>query len=120
TGDRNGLVEDLRRALYASKIISYAQGYELLRAAAQTYKWNLNYGGIALVWRGGCIIRSAFLGEIKKAFDRNPALVSLIMDPFFSDAVASRQAGWRRAIVAAVQSGVPTPCLSSALACFDG
>jgi 6-phosphogluconate dehydrogenase len=92
----------------------------LLRAAAQTYKWNLNYGGIALVWRGGCIIRSAFLGEIKKAFDRNPDLVSLIMDPFFGETVASRQVGWRRAIVAAVQSGVPTPCLSSALTCFDG
>jgi 6-phosphogluconate dehydrogenase len=120
TGDRSGLVNDLRQGLYAAKIISYSQGYELLRAAAQTYKWNLNYGGIALVWRGGCIIRSAFLGEIKKAFDRNPALVSLIMDSFFSDAVASRQVGWRRAIVAAVQSGVPTPCLSSALACFDG
>jgi 6-phosphogluconate dehydrogenase len=119
-GDRNGLINDLRQGLYAAKIISYSQGYELLRAAAQTYKWNLNYGGIALVWRGGCIIRSAFLGDIKKAFDRNPALVSLIMDPFFSDAVASRQAGWRRAMVAAVQSGVPTPCLSSALACFDG
>jgi 6-phosphogluconate dehydrogenase len=120
TGDRSALVNDLRQGLYAAKIISYSQGYELLRAAAQTYKWNLNYGGIALVWRGGCIIRSAFLGEIKKAFDRNPELVSLIMDPFFSEAVASRQAGWRRAMVAAVQSGVPTPCLSSALACFDG
>jgi 6-phosphogluconate dehydrogenase len=120
TGDRASLVNDLRHALYAAKIISYSQGYELLRAAAQTYKWNLNYGGIALVWRGGCIIRSAFLGEIKKAFDRDPDLVSLIMDPFFGDAVASRQVGWRRAIVAAVQSGVPTPCLSSALSCFDG
>jgi 6-phosphogluconate dehydrogenase len=120
TGDRTSLVNDLRHALYAAKIISYSQGYELLRAAAQTYKWNLNYGGIALVWRGGCIIRSAFLGEIKKAFDRNPDLVSLIMDPFFGETVASRQVGWRRAIVAAVQSGVPTPCLSSALTCFDG
>ena len=120
TGDRNGLVEDLRRALYASKIISYAQGYQLLRAAAQTYKWNLNYGGIALVWRGGCIIRSAFLGDIKKAFDRAPALTNLLLDPFFRDAVGSRQAGWRRAIVAAMLSGVPVPCLSSALSYFDG
>ena len=120
TGERNALIDDLRRALYASKIISYAQGYQLLRAAAQTYEWNLNYGGIALVWRGGCIIRSAFLGDIKKAFDRQPALVNLLLDPFFRDAVTSRQAGWRRAIVAAVQSGVPVPCFSSALSYFDG
>jgi 6-phosphogluconate dehydrogenase len=119
-GDRNALVDDLRRALYASKIISYAQGYQLLRAAAQTYKWNLNYGGIALVWRGGCIIRSAFLGDIKKAFDREPGLVNLLLDPFFRDAVSSRQGGWRRAIVAAMLSGVPVPCLSSALSYFDG
>ncbi len=119
-GDRAALVDDLRRALYASKIISYAQGYQLLRAAAQTYKWSLNYGGIALVWRGGCIIRSAFLGDIKKAFDREPGLVNLLLDPFFRDAVSSRQVGWRRAVVAAVQSGVPVPCLSSALAYFDG
>jgi 6-phosphogluconate dehydrogenase len=119
-GERSALVDDLRRALYASKIISYAQGYQLLRAAAQTYKWNLNYGGIALVWRGGCIIRSAFLGDIKKAFDREPGLVNLLLDPFFRDAVVSRQSGWRRAIVAAMQSGVPVPCLSSALAYFDG
>ena len=92
----------------------------MLRAAAQVNKWNLNYGGIALVWRGGCIIRSAFLGDIKKAFDRDPGLVNLLLDPFFRDAVTSRQAGWRRAIVAAVQSGVPVPCLSAALAYFDG
>ena len=119
-GDRTALIDDLRRALYASKIISYAQGYQLLRAAAQTYKWNLNYGGIALVWRGGCIIRSAFLGDIKKAFDREPGLVNLLLDPFFRDAVGSRQSGWRRAIVAAMLSGVPVPCLSSALSYFDG
>jgi 6-phosphogluconate dehydrogenase len=119
-GERRALVDDLRRALYASKIISYAQGYQLLRSAAQTNKWSLNYGGIALVWRGGCIIRSAFLGDIKKAFDREPGLVNLLLDPFFRDAVTSRQAGWRRAIVAAVQSGVPVPCLGAALAYFDG
>ncbi len=119
-GDRSALIDDLRRALYASKIISYAQGYQLLRAAAQANKWSLNYGGIALVWRGGCIIRSAFLGDIKKAFDREPGLVNLLLDPFFRDAVTSRQSGWRRAIVAAVQSGVPVPCLSAALAYFDG
>jgi 6-phosphogluconate dehydrogenase len=119
-GDRSTLVDDLRQALYAAKIISYAQGYQLLRAAAQVNKWSLNYGGIALVWRGGCIIRSAFLGDIKQAFDREPGLVNLLLDPFFRDAVTSRQRGWRRAIVAAVQSGVPVPCLGAALAYFDG
>lgn len=120
SGDRQQLVDDLRQALYAAKIISYAQGYQLMRAAAKTYQWNLSYGGIALVWRGGCIIRSAFLGDIKKAFDRNPQLPNLLLDPFFKNAVASRQAAWRRAIVAAIGSGIPVPCLSAALAYFDG
>jgi 6-phosphogluconate dehydrogenase len=119
-GDKRQLVDDLRQALYAAKIISYAQGYQLLRAAAKAYRWNLNYGSIALVWRAGCIIRSAFLGEIKRAFDRDRELVNLLLDPFFKDAVSSRQAGWRRAVVAAVQSGIPVPCLSAALAYFDG
>ncbi len=119
-GDRAKLVDDLRQALYAAKIVSYAQGYLLLRSAARQYSWNLNYGGIALVWRGGCIIRSAFLGDIKKAFDRNPGLDNLLLDDFFRDAVMSRQEAWRRAIVAAVQSGIPVPCLSAALAYFDG
>ncbi len=120
TGDRRQLIDDLRQALYASKIISYAQGYQLLRAAAGTYQWNLNYGGIALVWRGGCIIRSAFLSDIKQAFDRNPQLANLLLDPFFKKAVASRQAAWRRVVVAAVSGGIPVPCLGSALAYFDG
>jgi 6-phosphogluconate dehydrogenase len=120
TGDRHQRVNDLRQALYAAKIISYAQGYQLMRAAAKTYRWNLNYGGIALVWRGGCIIRSAFLGDIKKAFDRDRELVNLLFDPFFRDAVTSRQAAWRRVAVAAIQAGIPVPCLSSALAYFDG
>jgi 6-phosphogluconate dehydrogenase len=120
SGKRAELVEDLRHALYASKIISYAQGYQLLRSAAETNNWALNYGAIAQVWRGGCIIRSAFLGDIKKAFARDGKLVNLLLDPFFRDAVASRQIGWRRAITAAVQSGVPAPCLSSALSYFDG
>jgi 6-phosphogluconate dehydrogenase len=119
-GDRQQLVDDLRQALYAAKIISYAQGYQLLRAAAKANAWNLNYGGIALVWRGGCIIRSAFLGDIKKAFDRDPLLVNLLLDPFFKQAVASRQMAWRRAVMAAVQGGIPVPCLSAALAYFDG
>lgn len=120
TGERRRLIDDLRQALYASKIISYAQGYQLLRAAAKTYSWNLNYGGIAQVWRGGCIIRSAFLGDIRKAFDADPQLVNLLLTPFFNEAVVSRQAAWRRVIVAAVQGGIPVPCLSAALAYFDG
>lgn len=119
-GDRQQLIDDLRQALYASKIISYAQGYQLLRAAAKQYQWNLNYGGIAQVWRGGCIIRSAFLGDIKKAFARDSNLVNLLLDPFFRDAVSTRQSGWRRAVVAAVQSGIPVPCMSAALSYFDG
>jgi len=119
-GDKQKLIKDLRAALYASKIVSYAQGYQLMRAAATTYKWNLNYGGIALVWRGGCIIRSVFLGEIKKAFKRNPQLVNLLLDKFFKKAVGSRQSGWRRVIVTSTKLGIPTPCLSSALSYFDG
>jgi len=120
SGDKRAFIDDLRKALYASKIVSYAQGYQLMRAAAKTNAWNLNYGGIALVWRGGCIIRSAFLGDIKKAFDHDPALVNLLLDPFFKNAVESRQAAWRRVIVTGVQLGIPLPCLSSALAYFDG
>ena len=119
-GDRKAFVDDLRQALFASKIVSYAQGYQLLRAAAQSHRWNLNFGGIALTWRGGCIIRSAFLGEIKKAFERDPQLVNLLLDPWFRDAVQTRQAAWRRVVVAAVQAGIPVPCLSAALAWFDG
>ncbi len=120
TGDRRQLVDDLRQALYAAKIISYAQGYQLMRAAAVSHGWTLNYGGIALMWRGGCIIRSAFLGKIKEAFDRDPGLVNLLLDPFFMEAVTSRQAAWRRVVVAAAQTGIPTPCISAALAYFDG
>ena len=120
TGDNRAFIDDLRQALYASKIVSYAQGYQLMRASAATHQWNLNYGGIALVWRGGCIIRSAFLGDIKKAFDQDPQLVNLLLDSFFKNAVESRQAAWRRVIVAGVQLGIPLPCLSAALAYFDG
>jgi 6-phosphogluconate dehydrogenase len=119
-GDKQKFIKDLGAALYASKIVSYAQGYQLMRAAAKTYKWNLNYGGIALVWRGGCIIRSVFLGEITKAFKRNPNLVNLLLDKFFKKAVSSRQAGWRRVIVTATKLGIPVPCLGSALSYFDG
>jgi 6-phosphogluconate dehydrogenase len=119
-GERTHVVEDLRQALYASKIISYAQGYELMRAAAEEYSWNLNYGGIALMWRGGCIIRSAFLGKIKEAYDKNPDLQNLLLDSFFEDAVEAAQGGWRRIAAAAVATGIPMPATTSALAYFDG
>jgi len=118
--DRERVLDDLRQALYAAKIISYAQGYQLMRATAQTRQWNLNFGGIALTWRGGCIIRSAFLGDIKKAFDRDAGLVNLLLDPFFKEQIETRQAAWRRVVVAAVQAGIPVPCLSAALAYWDG
>lgn len=118
--DRAAFIENVRRALYSSKIISYAQGYMLLRAAAKENGWNLNMGGIALMWRGGCIIRSRFLGRIKEAFDKNPALDNLLLDSFFSDVLNNYQAAWREALVHAVELGIPTPAFSSALAFFDG
>ena len=119
-GDKKAFVDDLKQALYASKIISYAQGYQLMTEAASEYKWNLNYGGIALMWRGGCIIRSAFLGEIKKAFDKDPNLANLLLDPFFKNAVEKAQDSWRRVVTAAVQMGIPVPAICAALAYFDG
>jgi 6-phosphogluconate dehydrogenase len=119
-GDKKQFVDDLRQALYASKIVSYAQGYQLMRSAAETYGWNLNYGGIALMWRGGCIIRSVFLGKIKDAFENDPKLVNLLLDPFFKDAVESRQEAWRRVVSTAVNMGTPAPAISTALAYFDG
>jgi 6-phosphogluconate dehydrogenase len=119
-GDKKALIDDLRQALYASKLVSYAQGYQLMRAAAAHYGWNLNYGGIALMWRGGCIIRSVFLGKIKEAFDRNPELENLLLDPFFADIVTKSQAAWRRVVVNAVEMGIPTPTISAALNFFDG
>ena len=114
------MVKDLQEALYASKIVSYAQGYQLMRAAAASYDWNLNYGGIALMWRGGCIIRSAFLGKIKDAFDKNPELDNLLLDPFFKRAVTKAQDSWRRVVTSAVELGIPMPAISSALAYYDG
>jgi len=119
-GDRAEFIEDVRCALYCSKIISYAQGYMLLRAAAKEHGWNLNMGGIALMWRGGCIIRSRFLGKIKEAFDKNPALENLLLDSFFSSALNLYQGSWRSALGHAIQLGVPTPAFSTALAFFDG
>ncbi len=114
------MIKDLQEALYASKIVSYAQGYQLMRAAAASYDWNLNYGGIALMWRGGCIIRSAFLGKIKDAFDKNPELDNLLLDPFFKRAVTKAQDSWRRVVTTAVELGIPMPAISSALAYYDG
>lgn len=119
-GDKQQMINDLRKALYASKIVSYAQGYQLMRAAAAEYDWNLNYGGIALMWRGGCIIRSVFLGKIKEAFDKNPDLTNLLLAPFFTDAVVKAQEAWRRVVTCAVEMGVPMPAISSALAYYDG
>ena len=119
-GDRAAFIEDVRCALYCSKIVSYAQGYMLLRAAAKENGWNLNMGGIALMWRGGCIIRSRFLGKIKEAFDKNPAIQNLLLDSFFSAALNQYQASWRKALVYAVELGVPTPAFSTALTFFDG
>ena len=119
-GRRDAFVEDIRQALYASKIVSYAQGYQLMRQAARTYGWKLNYGGIALMWRGGCIIRSAFLGKIKDAFDANPDLVNLMLDGFFRDALERAQSGWRRVCAAAMLNGVPVPAFASALSYYDG
>ncbi len=118
--DRAAFIEDVRRALYCSKIISYAQGYMLMREASRQEGWNLNYGGIALMWRGGCIIRSRFLGKIKEAFDKNPQLSNLLLDDFFRKVLVDYQPAWRRAIVQAIQCGVPTPAFSTALAFYDG
>jgi 6-phosphogluconate dehydrogenase len=118
--DRAAFIEDVRRALYCSKIVSYAQGYMLLRAAAHENNWNLNMGGIALMWRGGCIIRSRFLAKIKEAFDNNHAIDNLLLDRFFSSALNRYQESWRKAIVRAVELGVPTPAFSTALNFFDG
>ena len=120
TGDKNAFIEDIRNALYASKLVSYAQGYVLMRAAAGEYGWNLNNGGIALMWRGGCIIRSAFLGKIKEAFDKNPKLENLLLDPYFKEKIVTAQEGWRRVVAAAAMQGIPVPAFSTALAYYDG
>lgn len=118
--DRKAFINAIRDALYASKIVSYAQGYMLMASAAKAYNWKLNYGGIALMWRGGCIIRSRFLGKIKEAFDNNPNLGNLLLDPYFVKQVDDAQAGWRQVIAAAVTSGIAVPAFSTALAFFDG
>lgn len=118
--DKKLFVQQVSKALYASKIVSYAQGFMLLRAAAKQFNWSLNYGSIALMWRGGCIIRSRFLGKIKEAFDKNPKLESLFLDGFFKSALEDAQNSWREVVSQAVISGIPTPCFSTALAFYDG
>ena len=120
SGDRKAFLDDLRRALFASKVVSYAQGYSLMRAAAKEYGWNLNFGGIALLWRGGCIIRSVFLGKIKEAFDKNPELANILLDPYFKEKLSEAQRGWRNVVGQAVMNGVPAPCMSAALEYYDG
>jgi len=119
-GDKAKLISDLKDALFAAKIISYAQGYNLMMEAAKEYGWNLNYGGIALMWRGGCIIRSVFLADIKKAFDKDPNLTNLLLDPYFKEKVETAQAGWRRVCATAMMYGIPVPALTTALCYFDG
>ena len=119
-GDRKAFIEDIRQALLASKLVSYAQGFMLLREAAKEYKWNLNYGAIALMWRAGCIIRSVFLGKIKDAFARNPNLTNLLLDPYFTGVVERCQASWRRTVATAVAAGVAVPAFTTALSFFDG
>ncbi len=113
-------IESVRQALYAAKIVSYAQGYMLMRAAAKEYGWDLNYGGIALMWRGGCIIRSRFLGKIKEAYETNPALTNLLIDPFFVQELSTSQESLRKTVATAALAGIPLPAMSSALSFYDG
>jgi 6-phosphogluconate dehydrogenase len=120
TGDKKAFLADLGKALYASKIVSYAQGYQMMQAAAVEYKWDLSYGGIALLWRGGCIIRSKFLGKIKEAYDKDPQLSNLLLAPFFQQKIDEAQEGWRRVVATAVANGIWIPAHSTALTYFDG
>ena len=118
--EKKAILDDLRKALYASKLVSYAQGYTLMRAAAKTYGWNLNYGGIALMWRGGCIIRSAFLDKIREAYANNPELSNLLLDPYFTEIMTDAQESWRRVCALAITSGIPAPAMTTALTYYDG
>jgi 6-phosphogluconate dehydrogenase len=120
SGNKKKFVEDIRKAMYASKLTSYAQGYMLMKEAAKEYKWDLNYGGIALLWRGGCIIRSTFLGKIKVAYDKNPKLTNLLLDPYFKKIMTNCQESWRKVVATAAQVGIPMPSMSSSLAFYDG
>jgi len=120
SGDKEQVIKDIHDALYASKIVSYAQGYTLLTNAAKQFNWNLNYGGIALMWRGGCIIRSAFLTKIKDAYDNDAEIKNLLLDPFFNNVINKSQSGWRRVVSIAISSGIPIPAMTSSLSYFDG
>lgn len=120
SGDKKAFVQDIKNALYMSKIVSYAQGYTLLRAAAITYGWDMNYGSIALLWRGGCIIRSVFLNKIKEAFDKDPELLNLMLDPFFRETVEKCQQSLRNVLAVAIANGVSVPAFAAALCYFDG
>ena len=119
-GDREQILKDIHDALYASKMVSYAQGYTLLSRAAKEFDWSLNYGAIALMWRGGCIIRSVFLSKIKNAYDRNPEIKNLLLDPFFKDKINKSQEGWRRVVSIAISNGISIPAMTSSLSYFDG
>lgn len=119
-GDKKQFIEQLRQALYASKLVSYAQGYVLMKHAAKEYGWHLNYGGIALMWRGGCIIRSIFLGKIKEAFDKNPDLNNLLLDPFFKEKIENAQDAWRKVVSTAITNGIWIPAMSTAINYYDG
>ena len=119
-GDKQKMINQLRDALYAAKVISYAQGYQMMRAAAKEYGWELSYGNIALMWRGGCIIRSRFLGNIKDAFDKNPELTNLLLDPYFAEKIQVCQSGLRQVVATATLNGIPTPCLSAGINYYDG
>lgn len=119
-GDKKQFIEQLRQALYASKLVSYAQGYVLMKHAAKEYGWHLNYGGIALMWRGGCIIRSVFLGKIKEAFDKNPDLNNLLLDPFFKEKIENAQNAWRKVVSTAITNGIWIPAMSTAINYYDG
>jgi len=119
SGDREKFVNDIQAALYASKIVSYAQGYMLLRSAAKEYGWNLNYGAIALMWRGGCIIRSQFLGKIKEAYTKRPKLTNLLINPFFKSEIRKCQRSWRNVVATAAKKGIPVPAMSTALSFYD-
>lgn len=120
SAEKQVLINAMKDAIYCSKIVSYAQGFSLMASAAKEFKWTLNYGGIALMWRGGCIIRSKFLGKIKEAFDKNPNLTNLMLDSFFTEVLTKGQKGWRQVVSTAIQTGIPVPAMSSALAYFDG
>jgi 6-phosphogluconate dehydrogenase len=120
SGDKAVYVNNLRDAVYAAKIVSYTQGFALMRAAAEEYKWNLNYGGISMMWRGGCIIRSVFLDKIREAYDRDPAISNLLLDPFFKEKIEQSQQGWRQIVAQAAIHGLPLPAISSALSYYDG